>query len=400
MNCLTDEVLRAKLDGELSAVDAQEADIHLAACAGCRERAQNVARQAADVHGMIAALAPPPGESVTDPAIAFARFKARERADRRAAPSLLGRLFAKRYRPAWGAAALAAVIVALVSFAPARTWAQKFLAMFRVEKIAVVPVDLSSLRGPNGETTAGKMLGQMISDNVVVTVHGVSQVVATREEASQKAGFKVRLLSTRTDPPQITVEGEQAFHMTVDRERAQSVLDEAGRSDLVLPSSLEGATIAVQIPAAVVARYGQCPSEKPKTSTNGSAPAATQPDDISDCVVVGQVPSPIVSVPPDLNISQIVELGLQAGGMSAQQAHDFCQTVDWTSTLVLPLPRFVDSYQTVSVDGVDGTLIDLPRLGSRRPAGYSLMWVKDGFIYTLTGFGDSSNAVALAETLN
>lgn len=400
MNCLTDEILRSKLDGELNAAEAQAADTHLATCAGCRERAENIACQAGEVRGLFSALAPPPGETVTDAGMAFARFKARERADRQLTPSFFGRLFARPLRPAWGAAVLAAVMVVLLSFAPARTWAQKFLAMFRVEKIAVVPVDLSALHGPNGETTAGKMLGQMIADNVVVTVHGTPQVVATRDEASQKAGFKVQLLSTRTDPPQITVAGEQAFHMTVNRERAQAVLDEAGRSDLILPDSLDGATIAVQIPAAVMARYGHCPGEKSATSGSTQDSTTTQTTDYRDCVVVGEVPSPIVSVPPNLNIGQIVELGLQAGGMSAQQAHDFCQTVDWTSTLVLPLPRFVNSYQTVAVDGVEGTLIDLTMYGSQHPAAYTLMWVKGGFIYTLMGFGDSSNAVALAESLN
>ncbi|HLY60282.1 MAG TPA: hypothetical protein VKV95_05905 [Terriglobia bacterium] len=400
MNCLTDEILRAKIDGELNTADAKEADIHLAACPTCRERAEKIARQAEDVRGMITALAPPPVELAPDPSFAFARFKAREKADRQAAPSLLGRLFAQKLRPAWGAAALAAAISILVSFAPARTWAQKVLAMFRVERITVVPVDLNTLRGANGDATAGKMLGQMISDNVVVTVHGEPTAVANQDEASQKAGYKVRLLSTRTDSPQLTVEGEQAFHMTVNRDRVQSILDEAGRSDLILPDSLDGATLAVQIPPAVVARYGHCPSEKPKSSGDSPAPATNQNAEVSDCVVVGQVPSPTVSVPPNLDIGQIVELGLQAGGMSAQQAHDFCQKVDWTSTLVLPLPRFVNSYQTVTVDGVDGTLINLPRMGPRRSAGYMLVWVKGGYIYTLMGFGDSSNAVALAETLN
>jgi anti-sigma factor RsiW len=400
MNCPTDEILKSKIDGELGAAEMQETDTHLAACSGCRERMANFARQAEDVRGTISALAPPPGEAPTNPAIAWARFNAREKAAPLAAPSFLNRLFARRLRPLWGAAAMAAVIATLLSFAPARTWAQKFLAMFRVEKIAVVPVDFNSLRGPNGDSTAGKMLGQMIADNVVVTVHGAPQAASTGDEASRMAGYRVRLLSTRTDAPQITVEGAQAFHMTVNRERAQSVLDEAGHPDLVLPDSLDGATIAVQIPAAVVARYGHCPGDKPATAAGSPAPSDTQNVDFSDCIVLGQVPSPTVSVPPNLNIGEIVELGLQAGGMSAQQAHDFCQTVDWTSTLVLPLPRFMNSYHTVTVGGVEGTLIDVPRLGSRRPAGYTLMYVKGGVIYTLMGFGDSSNAVALAETLN
>jgi hypothetical protein len=387
------------LDGELSAHEMNSADSHLASCAGCRERAANIARQAREVGAMFAVLAPPPDEPLADPGMAFARFKARERAAHQSAPSLFNRLFGNRLRPAWGAAALAAVIVVLVSFAPARTWAQKFLAMFRVERITVVPVDLNTLHGPNGDTTAAKMLGQMIADNVVVTVHSDPQAATSREEASRKAGFNVHLLSTRTDSPQITVTGEQAFHMTLNRDRAQGVLDEAGRTDLILPASLDGATIAVQIPPAVVARYGHCPTERPKNSGDSTPAPNTQNVDISDCVVVAQVPSPTVSVPPDLNIGQLVELGLQAGGMSAQQAHDFCQTVDWTSTLVLPLPKFASSYQTVTVDGVEGTLIDLPRFGQRRPAGYTLMWVKSGVIYTVMGFGESSQAVPLAESL-
>ena len=34
MNCLTDEILRAKIDGELDTAEVKEADTHLAACAG------------------------------------------------------------------------------------------------------------------------------------------------------------------------------------------------------------------------------------------------------------------------------------------------------------------------------------------------------------------------------
>lgn len=405
--CPTDEVLRARLDGELSPIEAHELENHLIGCAGCRNRAEAMERQAKATREILSALAPLPDELVPDAGIALARFRALQRSAEAEAPSFFGRLFARRLRPAWGVLAAVGLVFGLLSYSPARTWAQRVLAMLRVQKITVVPVDVKALDSLNGGNAAGKMLGQMLSDNVVVTIHGEPQAAAGAEEASQRAGFKVRLLSERTDVPQLTVEGEQAFHMTVDRERAQGILAELGHSDVNLPSSLDGATIAVHIPAAVVARYGNCPKEKTKGESDASsqAPQNASPTpnvevaDESNCVILAQVPSPTVSVPPDLNIAELAEAGLQVAGMSAEQAHAFCQTVDWTSTLVIPIPRSLNASQTVTVDGVEGTLISLPPEW-HRPAAYTLVWVKNGVIYSLMGFGNSSAAVPLAETLN
>lgn len=405
--CPTDEVLRARLDGELSPIEAHELENHLIGCAGCRNRAEAMERQAEGIREIFSSLAPSAAQPATDAGLALARFKARQRSVEAEAPSFFGRLFARRLRPAWGALAAVGLVFGLLSYSPARTWAQRVLAMLRVQKITVVPVDLKALDTLNGGNAAGKTLSQMLSDNVVVTIHGEPQTVSSAEEASQRAGYKVRLLSERTDIPRLTVESEQAFHMTVDRERAQGILAELGHSEVNLPSSLDGATIAVHIPAAVVAQYGNCPKEKPKGESD-SGPQAPQnvspaPNaevvDESNCVILAQVPSPTVSVPPDLNIAELAEAGLQVGGMSQEQAHAFCQTVDWTSTLVIPIPRSLDAAQTVDVRGVEGTLISLPSQ-RRHPAGYMLVWVKNGIIYSLMGFGNSSAAVPLAETLN
>lgn len=300
--CPADEMLRARLDGELSPSESVELDNHLTACAFCRERAEAVERQAQEIRGVFANLAPTPEEPVTDPGLALARFKARQRSAEAAAPSPFGRLFARRWRPAWAALGVACLALGAFSFSPARTWAQRVLAMLRVQKITVVPVDLKALDSLNGGNGGGKMLSQMLSDNMVVTMHGEPQQVSSPEEASQRAGFQIRLLGERTDAPQLTVAGEQAFHMTVDRERAQGILAELGHSEVNLPSSLDGATIAVHIPSAVVARYGNCPKERPKAQPEPGAEAPQKseevPDtDASNCVIMAQVPSPTVSVP-------------------------------------------------------------------------------------------------------
>ncbi len=399
MMCITDGVLRAKLDGELSEAELLGVNRHLASCADCRGRAESIALQAERVGGALATLAPLPSEASADAGTALTRFKARQRTAEPEVASfssrVFGKLFDRRLRPAWGALAAAALVITFLSFAPVRSWGQKILAMLRVQKIAVVPVDLEALDRPAGEGRLGKTIGQLLSDNVVVTMKpGEPQSVTGAEEATELAGFRVRTLSSRADQPRLRVQGEAAFHMTVDRGRLQTILDEAGRSDLQLPASLEGATIAVHVPKMVLAQYGNCSNSRSRDKAN-----SPQEDDVNSCIELAQVPSPTVSVPPDLKMGELAELGLQLAGMSAEDAHAFCQTVDWTSTLVLGIPRGT-SYQTVDVEGVQGTLIDLPRRGDRRPAGYALLWVKDGIIYALTGDGNPANAVPLAGSLN
>jgi calcineurin-like phosphoesterase family protein len=111
-----------------------------------------------------------------------------------------------------------------------------------------------------------------------------------------------------------------------------------------------------------------------------------------------QAPSPIINVPADLNIQQVAEIGLQLAGWTPVKAREFCQSVDWQSTLVLPMPRTVQSYETVNVNGVRGTLMHFPTSNQDRPS-FALIWVDGGIIYSLMGKGDSSSAVQLASSL-
>jgi hypothetical protein len=138
-------------------------------------------------------------------------------------------------------------------------------------------------------------------------------------------------------------------------------------------------------------QYGECP----KIDTEGEGQVGNS-SQAFNCTILLEAPSPTVNVPADLNLQQLAEIGLQLAGMSAVQAREFCQTVDWKSTLVLPITRFVRSYATVTVDGVQGTLMTP---ADRRGPGSVLIWVKDGIIYQLAGPGGSSDAIALANSL-
>lgn len=402
MICLTDGTLRAKLDGELRDPERLEADRHLEVCESCRGRLETLASERGKVAVALAGLSGEPNQSFTDPQVAFARFQAeRERLAPKPARAWSG-IFSRRWAPAWGAVAAAVVMAAFIEFAPARTWAQRVLAMLRVQKVAVLPVDISALPDRGADSQAGKMISQLISDNVVVTMSpGKPEPVASAGQASRLAGFAVRTLGDRTDAPHISVMGEQAFQMTINRDRVQAILDELGRDDLQLPESVNGAMVAVHIPKTVFVRYGESPFQARHPRGPGSADSAAPPAaSPSNFVMLVQAPSPTVSVPPNLNVAQLAEIALEVTGMSPAEAQSFAQTVDWTSTLVIPVPRNATSSMKEEVDGVEGTLIVHPVEGRRPTPGYTLVWVKNGIIYALIGAGDGSNAVALADSLS
>jgi hypothetical protein len=198
-------------------------------------------------------------------------------------------------------------------------------------------------------------------------------------------------------PTRISVEGAGAFTIKVDVAKAQALLNEAGRSDLVLPSSINGEDVSVTIPASVSVAFGTCPDPAAPDTTNGFSSNGSAGRQYPDCVILAEVPTPTVSAPADLNISQLAQIGLEFTGMTSQQAAAFTQTVDWTSTLVIPLPKNAATYQQVTVDGVTGTLIQRPADDAPQ---YVLVWVKNGIIYAISSLGtNSQQAIQMANSL-
>jgi hypothetical protein len=293
----------------------------------------------------------------------------------------------------FGTAAL--VILALIlAFPGTRALAGELLNLFRVQQVAVVSVDFTGLEQLTGDGVLGNQFTELISNSVNITDEPGDPVeAADAAQASQLSGFNVRLPQSLT-PSQIYVIDSAAFAMTVDRAKAQALLEEAGRGDLVLPESVDGADISVTIPSSVSAAYGTCP--KPKTDDSEREDTESR---YPDCVILAQIPSPSVNAPADLDINQLAQIGLEFTGMTAEEAAAFTSTVDWTSTLVVPIPSNAADYEQVTVDGVTGTLI---KRESREgePSTFALFWVKDGIIYAISGRGSNSGqALEMANSL-
>ncbi len=409
MTCtnIDDGILRAYLDEELAGTELAELRQHLGSCASCRARFEKLSVETAQTGDWLTTLTPAGDVTAISPAVAYGQFRSQFGTSDERQASWISRLFAARWRPAWGLAAGAVAIAVLVGVSPVRTWAQRVLAMLRVQKIQVVTIDPATLMsGSEPDSHPYKLVNQFIADNVVVTMDpGKPDIVSSMAKAGQLAGYPVRTIGSLGAPQSIEVNGEAAFQMTVNRDRIEMLLDEVGRSDIRIPESANGALIAVHIPKTVMSMYGDCPPRHGHTisDTQSRAEAAAERKmermtsmNNTNCTYLIQAPGPTVSVPPDLNMSQIAEAALELAGMSPAEAHSFCQTVDWSSTMVVPIPRNTSSYETVNVDGVEGTLIteNLPQ-GNR----YSLLWIKNAVIHSLAGGGNSSDALALAASL-
>ena len=293
------------------------------------------------------------------------------------------------------AGVVAIAIVALwFSLPPTQRMTQHFLDSLRMQQVQAVNVNLANFTGPNANPTLQQMFADMISKQVTTSVNEPPQNAGNVADAAKIAGFAPQLPKARTDTPELQVNGRHTFTLMVDRARLQSILQEAGRSDLTLPQSIDGASVQVDIPRTLRARYGNCP-KPPSAAANVATPPPPSATQYADCVVVVEGPTPTVNAPSTLNMPQLAEIGLELAGMTPDQSQQFLQTVDWKSTLGVSIPRFLRSYQGVTVNGAKGTLFGL---GGRGPT-YTLSWSKNGMDYSLSGYGSTGDALTIAESV-
>jgi hypothetical protein len=377
-------------DGQLRASIDHEADTntitHLASCAECRRRADEMSAQSQRIAAHFDALSSQDSRE-TSAHVALARLKAKNFEERK--EIVMNRIFNRRNRTAWVALGIVVVLAISLTLPPVQAWAEGMLAQFRVKSIVVLPVDTTGLESLNNNATFAHRMSQLVSDSTKVTKEsGKPQFVANASEASKLAGFSVRLPSNQANPSWVMVQGGAAFEFVVNRARAQSLLAEAGFGSTQLPASIDKATIKVNVPSGVSVAYGDCP--KPDATSTSSAKPAPK-----NCLVVAQMPSPTVDTPPNVELTELAEIGLQFTGMTKDQARAFAKNVDWTSTLVVPIPRNGSSYKQVQIDGAQGNLIETNYYGSQ----YTLVWVKNNIIHVIEGSGDSANAITMANAM-
>lgn len=387
---LSEGEIRAYQDHELSTGQSRRAEAHLASCPACQAKASEVLTRSQQVAGQLSRLQTVSAQT-SNTTLPAARLRLADRIEKEK-PTMKSKTFLRIPHTAWAVIGVIAVLAISLTFAPVRALADSFLALFRVEQIRVIQFDPANL--PE-KLQSSSQLEYIMSNNVKVDQSGEPQQVSSADEASQLAGFPLRLPVGLEGKQNFLIQPKARLTFTVDLELVRGVLKDIERSDIQLPDNLDGAVVSMEIPTSVVAQYGDCVFDMEPAQVDPDNAPPVKPD-LKDCTTLTQVPSPQISAPSDIDLAKIGEAYLQVLGMSQQEAASFASSVDWTTTFVIPLPRYGADYQEVDLNGTPGTLV-IENGGYADH--YTLLWVKDGVVYGLSGPGDKSAALKIAQTI-
>ncbi len=287
-----------------------------------------------------------------------------------------------------------AVIAVAFSFTPVQQAFSQFLALFRVQQVATLPIDFNRFDSVAFDNNSASMrrASQAIADSVEVRSESdLLETTTDTARASELAGFTVRVADQSF--VQHVVRGGSEFVMTLSAARAQSILTDLGRPDLTFPTAADGAALTVKIPNAVSTAYGTCP----RLDTQRRGDEEVDLTNV-DCVLVQQMPSPSVTSDKPFDPAELAVLALQITGMSDAEARQTAAQFDWGTTLVVPLPSQAAASQDVVVDGVPGKLITAVDK-AKSPDMYTIVWTKDGFLYAVIGSNGADAGLALANSL-
>jgi hypothetical protein len=239
----------------------------------------------------------------------------------------------------------------------------------------VIPVDPS--KTSQLESLAQLLDSGQFGEPTVVREPGEGTAVTDASEASAAAGFKVRvpeMLPAGAAKTEFLVAEGPAIHYEMDRAMMQAFVDAAGLKKVRLPD-VEKVSIDVDVPMMVSQQYA-----------SGSGR-----------LTVVQLPSPEVNIPDGLDPVALGQVAFEFLGMPAADAVRLARTIDWTSTVVIPLPTDVAKYREVTVDGVSGLLLESEK--TRRPT-QAVLWQRDGIVHAVTAEGlDVKWALAAADSL-
>ena len=271
-------------------------------------------------------------------------------------------MFNRRYM--WATLSVLVLLIVVVSIPGVRAAASDFLGLFRVQKFAPISISAEQLAVLGEIAESGLYPGEI----EMLDEPGPAELVNSREDAAADTGWQARSPSKLGDPDQVYLVDGGSGRLTINVENTRALVRAAGADPDLIPNSLDGAVIDVTL--------------YPSVSQNWS-----------DGIVLVESPSPLVEYPEDVDTAAIGEALLQALGMDPSQARRLSRSIDWTSTVLLPIPEDIATFNEVGVDGVDG--LAFSSLDGKNSA---ILWQKDGMVYVLSG-GEVADLVDVANSL-
>jgi hypothetical protein len=290
-----------------------------------------------------------------------------------------------RPRPMLRAAgyAAAAVLTASAFTLPSvRAGAAAFLDLFRVVNFAPIPVQSARVQelASRSDLDLPRLLGEQVQ---LVKDPGEPRTVADAAAAGAFAGIHVRMpawLPNGMQPAGFEVLAEGETRVTLSTAKLQSLLDVLGIDDVRVPVGADGQVATLHVPRIARALFR----------------------DSRRTVVLWQARQPLAELPAGVDIPALAQIGLRILGVESNEAYSFAHSIDWRTTLLVPVPADVAAFRQVLVQGNTGLLIE-----SRRPQGSGtgprttaqLMWSAGGSIHVLVGNVRPEELFEMAQSL-
>ncbi len=293
----------------------------------------------------------------------------------------LGQATASRARLATTAVTVFVAMALLFTLPPVQTAASSFLSVFRVNKFVAIAVDPSSLPNLASPSDLGTL--KTTGD------HSMKQV--TLAEAQSAAGFTMRTPATlpgnlEATPRSTMTTGAFSMTFTPDLKKVRAYLTSIGASNVKLPDKLDGAPITVQMSPSIALLYTE------KGGIDRAPDGTLRPVAGQKFLYVGATSSPTVNVPDGVDVDQVRSQLLSVPGLPADLVNQLKSIDDWRNTVVVPVVK--GKSRDVTVQGSQGVLIQ-----ENGGPGETLLWQKDGMVYTMTGNVSESEILAAANSM-
>ncbi len=259
---------------------------------------------------------------------------------------------------------LLGVVALAFAFSPAlQAAAHDFLQGFRFRRLLVAPYAFSM------PTVTGETLSRILGGDL--TFEPVEpQPVQSLSEAEARLGFPARSPAGIREFLTLQVMPATSARWTVDVGHLREALRAAGAEDVTIPDALQGTVLTVTVGPALLATF----------ETEGRPYGWAQ------------APLPAFTMQPEGDIRPLAEAALRLIGMPADEARRLAQTVDWQTTLLLPIPMapgMTVKVESVSLGDREATLFTFPQAaptpdGKALPVRF-LLWHDEAFLYLLGG---------------
>ncbi len=257
------------------------------------------------------------------------------------------------------------IITVLFSFPSVQAAAGDFLGLFRVQKFAPLSISPEQLALLEQLADEGLSPGEFH----IRREPGATSAVDSLAEAGRNTGLKPRTLSGLGEPEEIVViEGGDGY-LIIDVAASRAIVEAVGADPNLLADSLDGQRVDVVVFPGIEQNWEE--------------------------YTFIQAESPLVEYPADVDPTVLGEAFLQVLGTEPEEARRIAQSIDWASTLLLPLPSQAVTFEEIAVDGVAGVALR-PLNGVDEAA---LLWQKAGHVYVLFGPGTIEDLLMMADSI-